>query len=442
MSFDGISGHDLVIHAIGRLIDTWRLGNDDEMLSKRALADIIGQRAIEQAISLGIVLDRTAAENLGSKIVDILVNAKNRSAPFRESIYDAAKRKHETFESDDNKFYLEPTVEASNHYFQSFVTDIKDVLIAQKALLEHHIAGGRIDSLCDIAEQHCNTATQLITEARSVAKRAERSIRSISPDKDAIPLLLRFRAAAEEAAHFDDGIAFKISEQLDIAEGETFEHLQRTEEVIRRARKSFQSARQIATELIAKLEKASTSAAFKLPSMLAVIPDIEVDIAHPLFGLSCDDSVFDLILGHFLGPSFSRSAIIDPCGLAEAWVPNPLLEKQEDWNKGDPELEDIVTTCPPRFGDKGELIEEATAIIKAYGVQSGRLSALLLNQAIKANPGLEDAIVLVTLAAFKDQGAQGNDLVRFSGIYFGVDGGKIPEELPFIGDDITFEAVE
>lgn len=443
-----LSHEDLAIHALGTLLDTWRLGNDEELLDKAGLAQKVGERVLEQAAALRVAVDRRSAVEFGGKVVEILLNARHRGEPFRSAIYDPVRRVHETYEfslveeaeSDDNRFYLEPTAEASNLYFQSFLVDVQDELVAQRAVLQHHIAAGRTDRLCTAAEGHRRTASRLVSEAKVIARKAERSIRSVSPTDEAIPLLRRFEAAATEAARFDDDIARKIADQMEIAEGEAAENLAATGEHIRKARRAFQRALLASTDLIARLERAAAAAAFRIPPGLAVIPDIEAEVALPLLSLPVGDPALDAVLAAFLGASPAAGALPDPCRLAEAWLPRPRLEDPDSGLADEPELEAAPALCPPRFGDRGG-VAEALAFVVAHGVRAGSLSRLLRHPGAAERPeAFAEAVALVTAAAFKDQGGSGRDVLRLPGVRLRMAGRPLPDETPVQGDDILIEA--
>lgn len=447
--FGALCHEDLTLHALGALLNTWQLGTGDDLLDKSGLAQKIADRVMEQAAALSTPIDPDEATDYGEKIVDTLLNSKERGAPFRSVIYDRARRVHETYnfqlvtevEGDDNRFYLEPTTEASNLYFQAFLIDVQDDIIAQRAVLEHHIATGRTDQLCTAAENHRRTAFRLVAEAKVIARRAERSIRSVSPDKEAIPLLRRFEEAATEATLFDSSIALRISEQMEIAEDEAADHLARTDEHIRNARRAFQMARNTSTDLIGRLEKAAAAIACRLPRSLAIFPDIEADLAAPLMALPPGDAAVCSILPAFIGARTPAGLLLDPCAVAEAWLPKlPKPEADHDF-AAEPELEPMTVLCPPRFGERRRIIDEAVAFITAHGAEAGSLSRLFRHPRAANQPApFHEALALVVAAAFKDQGGADEDLMRLPGLILSKADGTLPADAPVLGDDMLILA--
>jgi hypothetical protein len=445
-----VDHRDVALYALGRLLDTWGLGGDDDLLDKEKLAHCVADRIAEQGEAAGKTPDQREARAFGHKVVDALLNSKEHGGEFTGRIYDHGNRKFEDYsfrlvvedESDDNRFYLQPTPHASNLYFESFTVDVQDELIGQRLALDYHIYSGRTDKLAAAAERHRRTAARLLTEVRGLMRRADRSIRAISADIDVIPLLRDLNEMADQAGSFERNICKKLDEQRDIATGQAAFHIENTINAIVRARQSFLSAREKSADMLIRLENAGAAAACRAPRISVAVPDLETEVFRPLMDLVADgnENTIDRLLQAFLGAAMP-DIILDPVALADCFFPAPLAEADDGDDRGnDADYSPEAALFLDRFGDHAALASQAQRFVLENAASTGKLSRLITLPAVREmGPAYAEAITLVVCAAFKDQGADGEGLVRLRGLRLVVNGDEIRNHPAVSGTDIHFE---
>ena len=448
---DWLDYRDIAMHALGCLLETWGLGGSDEYLDKELLSRRLAERVLEQASHGGFPADRRAAREYGSKVIDTLLNSREKGGEFTTRIYDREARSFASYsfrlveeaESEDNRFYLQPSAEASNLYFQSFVVDVQDELIGQRHALEHHIRNGRTDRLAAIAEQHRRSAVQLLSQVRALGRRAERSIRAIIPDKDVVPLLANVRKMAAEEASFDRDISLRLSEQLDIADDAALVHINRTIEAIKNARNAFLSAKSEASGMLAKLEKAAIDAACRASRHSVAVPDIETEIVLPFIALPVGTQAVDELITAFLGACLPEGMAVDPVHLAEQCVPLPVRAPTALVAEDAPD--DYVVPpalCLPRFGEKAQVCEEAIQFMQEHGAKAGSLGTMLSHTEVRRRgDAFAEALAIVACAAFKDQGGRkSQESVSIAGLRLRSAGYPLKDHPALSGSDILMEA--
>lgn len=451
-ALEWLDHRDIAMFALGCLLDTWGLGGGDELMDKTTLARRIGERVCEQALDAEQTVSRSNARDYGMKVVEALLNNKEKGGEFTTRIYDRATRTFDTYafhlvkesESDENRFYLEPSPHASNLYFVSFLVDVQDEIIAQQHALEHHLASGRTDKLATTADNHRRTASRLLIQVRMLSRKADRSIRTISPDTEVAPLLAEVRDAASLSSIFDYGIMAKLKESLGYAPDDAVSQIDKAIAAIKSARNFFLKARDEASAMLNRLEKAASQMACIPMRSNVSLPDLEQDIARPLMDVPLGHASVDEILAAFLGASVPQSLVVDPVCFLEAMMPPPMVQKNQD----DEDTADDDFVIPPKlhplhFGEKGVVAQDALEFLREHGIRCGSLGRLISHPLAKERgDSFAEALTLISLAAFKDQGGAGQDILRLPGMRLRSSPHPLPKHPAVQGSDLLIEATE
>ena len=447
-SLDWVDHRDVAMFTLGCLLDSWNISDTEEMLTREALAHRIADRVVAQATAAGRSLEAASARDYGVRVVDILLNHDSQTGKFTAPIYDREAGTFESYsfhllhyeEATDNRIYLVPSAEASNLYFQSFVVDVQDELLGQRHALEHHIRSGRTDRLAAAAEAHGRTASRLLAQTRNLARRAERSIRTVSPLGDIVPLMKEIHEAAKEAMGFDDSLRSKLSDHLSVATDASTPHVERAIAALNRARNFFLKTRNAAANMIVGLDRAVAAAGFRSRRRSVAMPDLDRDVAVPLMSAPLTDELTDEIFCALLGARLPDLPALDVVVLAEKCL--PVTPRPIEADVEEEEFKVPVSPLVARFGSKAQVAGQALDFVSRYGVAVGRLSGLLAHpETIQRGDAFGEALALVVNAAFKDQGGQEANLLRLPGMRLRADTQMLPEDAIVHGTDLLMEKI-
>lgn len=447
-TLEWLDHRDIAMFTLGCLLDSWNLGAQEEMMTRDDVARRIAERVSLQAVAASRTVDAASARDYGTKVVDALLNHDSQTGEFVYSSYDHDRGTFETYsfhllryeEALDNRIYVVPSAEASNLYFQSFLVDVQDELLGQRHALEHHIRSGRTDRLAAAAEAHRRTASRLLAQTRNLSRRADRSIRTVSPLGDVAPLLEEIHLAAREAMGFDDGLKSKLSEQLAVADDDASPHIQRALAALKGARHLFLSTKNAAAEMLVRLERASADAAFRGRRRGVAVPELDREVAVPLMSAPLTEELTDAILCALLGATLPELPGLDVVMLAEKCLPPaPKLAVEDD---EDEDFRVPVSPLVARFGANAGIAAEALDFVARYGAAAGSLSRVLSHpEAITRGDAFGEALSLVVNAAFKDQGGTEGTVLRLPGLRLHTSVERLPAAACVAGTDVEMERI-
>ncbi|MCP4695960.1 MAG: hypothetical protein GY862_03790 [Gammaproteobacteria bacterium] len=187
---DKLDYFSIAMDVIEAVLSSLHLGSMAGRLQREALREQIAEwmnrqlEVLSRQDEIEALPSPDALHKQADEIIDRLLNNK-AAAPFSTQIFSYAENCFKTFvfslleEGEGRQFFLKPSTECANLYFNALSQSLEDKQVAIQAVLDHQLKAGKIEEAGKTADEHRAATYQHRNEVRNLLHRIRANVRNL-----------------------------------------------------------------------------------------------------------------------------------------------------------------------------------------------------------------------------------------------------------------------